>query len=53
MFFSRMSMESEQNFVIHCGALVRYNGPGGDVTIPVIVTEIGRNAFIESAEKFV
>lgn len=42
MFFSRMSMESEQNFVIYCGALVRYDGPGGD---PENVTEIGRNAF--------
>ena len=38
-------MENKQEFVIETGALTRYKGPGGDVTIPKGVTKIGRWAF--------
>ena len=38
-------MENNQDFVIENGALTKYNGPGGDVTIPEGVTEIGSSAF--------
>lgn len=36
---------SESDFVIEDGLLVKYNGPGGDVTIPNGVSAIGENAF--------
>ncbi len=38
-------MENKQDFVIENGVLNRYEGPGGDVTIPEGVTKIGRCAF--------
>ena len=38
-------MENNQDFVIENGILKKYNGPGGDVTIPEGVTEIGSSAF--------
>ena len=38
-------MENNQDFVIENGVLTKYNGPGGDVTIPEGVTEIGGSAF--------
>ena len=38
-------MENNQDFVIENGVLTKYNGPGGDVTIPEGVTEIGSSAF--------
>jgi hypothetical protein len=38
-------MENKQDFVIENGVLQKYNGPGGDVTIPAGVTEIGQSAF--------
>ena len=38
-------MENMQDFVIENGVLTKYNGPGGDVTIPEGVTEIGSSAF--------
>ena len=38
-------MENKQDFVIENGVLNRYEGPGGDVTIPEGVTEIGSAAF--------
>ena len=34
-------MEINQDFVIANGVLIKYKGPGGDVTIPMGVTEIG------------
>ena len=34
-------MENKQDFVITKGVLKKYKGPGGDVTIPAGVTEIG------------
>ena len=33
-------MENNRNFIIECGILEKYIGPGGDVTIPKGVTEI-------------
>lgn len=38
-------MENKQDFVIKNGVLIKYRGPGGDVTIPECVTKIGRFAF--------
>lgn len=38
-------MENKQDFVIENGVLTKYNGPGGEVTIPEGVTEIGLQAF--------
>ena len=39
-------MENKQDFVItKKGTLTKYNGPGGDVTIPEGVTKIGERAF--------
>ena len=38
-------MENMQDFVITKGVLEEYKGPGGDVTIPEGVTEIGSSAF--------
>ena len=38
-------MENNQDFVITKGVLEEYKGPGGDVTIPAGVTEIGSSAF--------
>ena len=38
-------MENNQDFVIENGVLTKYNGPGGDVTIPESVTEIEDFAF--------
>lgn len=38
-------MENMQDFVIKNGVLIKYRGPGGDVTIPECVTKIGRFAF--------
>ena len=38
-------MENNQDFVIENGVLTKYNGPGGDVTIPEGVKEIGWSAF--------
>ena len=38
-------MENNQDFVIENGVLIKYNGPGGDVTIPEGVKEIGWSAF--------
>ncbi len=38
-------MENKQDFVIENGVLQKYNGPGGDVTIPAGVKEIGESAF--------
>ena len=38
-------MENKQDFVIENGVLQKYNGPGGDVTIPAGVTKIGECAF--------
>ena len=38
-------MENKQDFVITKGVLKKYKGPGGDVTIPAGVTEIGSWAF--------
>ncbi len=38
-------MENKQDFVIENGVLKKYTGPGGDVTIPAGVTEIGFSAF--------
>ena len=38
-------MENKQDFVIENGVLKKYKGPGGDVTIPEGVTEIGDDAF--------
>ena len=39
-------MKTEQEFVItKKGVLTKYNGPGGDVTIPTGVTVIGTCAF--------
>ena len=38
-------MENKQDFVITKGVLEKYKGPGGDVTIPEGVTEIGYHAF--------
>lgn len=38
-------MENNRNFIIECGILEKYIGPGGDVTIPEGVTEIGDWAF--------
>ena len=35
----------EGDFTVKDGVLTKYNGPGGDVTIPDGVTEIGRYAF--------
>ena len=34
-------MSGNQDFVIENGVLQKYKGPGGDVTIPEDVTEIG------------
>lgn len=34
-------MENMQDFVIENGVLEKYKGPGGDVTIPEGVKEIG------------
>ena len=42
-------MENNQDFVIENGVLTKYNGPGGDVTIPEGVTVIGEHAFFECA----
>ncbi|NBI69046.1 leucine-rich repeat domain-containing protein, partial [Pseudoflavonifractor sp. 60] len=38
-------MENKQDFAIENGVLTKYNGPGGEVTIPEGVTEIGYSAF--------
>ena len=38
-------MENKQDFVIKNGVLIKYRGPGGDVTIPEGITEIGSYAF--------
>jgi hypothetical protein len=38
-------MENMQDFVIENGVLEKYKGPGGDVTIPEGVKEIGLWAF--------
>ena len=38
-------VENKQDFVIENGVLEKYKGPGGDVTIPEGVTEIGSSAF--------
>ena len=42
-------MENMQDFVIENGVLEKYKGPGGDVTIPEGVTEIGSSAFKDCA----
>lgn len=38
-------MSGKSDFVIENGVLKKYKGPGGDVTIPEGVTEIGDDAF--------
>ena len=38
-------MENRRDFVIENSVLTKYTGPGGDVTIPEGVTEIGESAF--------
>lgn len=38
-------MNGNSDFVIENGVLQEYHGPGGDVTIPECVTEIGERAF--------
>lgn len=38
-------MENMQDFVIEDGVLTKYNGPGGDVTLPENVIKIGNWAF--------
>lgn len=38
-------MENKQDFVIKKGVLTKYNGPGGDVTIPESVKKIGARVF--------
>ena len=38
-------MRSTDDFRVEEGVLVRYRGPGGDVTIPEGVTSIGKGAF--------
>ena len=38
-------MENKQDFVIKKGVLTKYNGPGGDVTIPEGVKKIGARVF--------
>lgn len=38
-------MSGNQDFVIENGVLQKYNGPGGDVTIPAGVTKIWDNTF--------
>lgn len=38
-------MGNKQEFVIKKGVLTKYNGPGGDVTIPEGVQKIGARVF--------
>lgn len=40
-------MENNHNFIIECGILEKYIGPGGDVTIPEGVTEIRSYTFAD------
>lgn len=43
-------MNDTQDFTIKNGILTRYDGPGGDVTVPVGVTGIGKSAFFNRAD---
>ncbi len=43
------ALAAEGDFTIEDGVLTKYNGPGGDVTIPGGVTGIGEKAFSECA----
>lgn len=38
-------MENNQDFLIENGVLIKYNGPGGDVTIPEDITMVGWMSF--------
>lgn len=42
------STPANEDFVIENGVLVKYNGPGGDVTVPDGVTAIGTGAFAKA-----
>lgn len=41
----RLMDERESSFLVENGVLVKYSGPGGNITIPEGVTEIGEDAF--------
>lgn len=43
------AVERSRDFVIRDGVLVEYRGPGGEVTVPEGVTELGKAAFQLSA----
>lgn len=41
----KVSADTNSDFTITGGVLIKYNGPGGEVTIPDSVTSIGEGAF--------